>query len=392
MSCIWYNKKARKEDRTPLSSAAMQSVFRSGYATTIARLVDEGWIKLVREAVWGSRCRDYVVGPAVVGWETIKATDLDKLAAVRMDKALGGKSKWLKRINTALLTIPDDAPDWVKEDTADGMVKLDSNNRVVSAVCNLPKEVRSRVKFKGQNIAEVDVSSSHVRLLIQHYSKELPKSELVGLVEAVKSGFYRLATDCRDMAYTPKAKAASKNAFYALINGKKISNLSPVKEIKGKKPSLYSCWREVFATHFPTLLRLMYRDKSINGYKFLSTLLQRMEADKMKQLETMVGEKAVAFTVYDSVAVLTNYADKAKKAIDELWNVDDCIDSPSSFHPTIAYTGTSKIDKWMSIFRNVLNKSFSFSEPITYRRRFGRKKKRPALPKPIKQLSIFSFA
>ena len=382
-STDFFNKKIYGDDYTgtPLSSRAMQSAVRDeNYKRILDSLVDDGIIKQTTSAIWKIRCAEYTT--VSDEWVSVDATDEDTKFAAVMDKQLGGKRKQRTSETIKSLCIPDNSPEWAKDMVKDGTVSVDSNGRQWSAICSLPKKIREGITHNGTGLVEVDVSSSHIRLLAKHYKDRMPEDEYKLLIDMINGGFYWAAVDALGLPRNEKTKKKSKDAFFNVLNGKR-NWFTAITTSDVNTPLMM--WRMIIETFFPTLRHLISKDRWDNDYKFIANLLQKKEAELITKIQETMGSR-VKYTVYDSVAVLPCYVKQVEALIDTLWSIDS-----HQSQPTIGYTGNTKMGDMFAKIKERIHSGAKIVADYTKRTFFRRKKSKQIYEKPIKQMTVFSF-
>lgn len=306
-------------------------IFGSKYRTAKKILESFDWFQSGKQYFVGGISMKYSIDSAFLG-ETSSITILNKTFLKRLNKEVKGMGKSLTTINKESKELVDvdlsnlDPEDAIKMlEQHNSKITMDAQHRIYMGL-TFNKNLRSRIRFNGENMVQLDISSSHPALfpkLLKGYEKT---EEFKLFHQAIISGsFYenmKRVVNSKLIEYINKHPEAEKkykiytnaekfkDAIFWTINGKSYENGSPTWAIE-----------ESFKMFFPNLWYCLLRVKKENHCN-LSKTLQILESGLLYRFVLSTHQKYSGipiFTIQDCIMVPESYGNKIKLEMEEYY-------------------------------------------------------------------------
>jgi hypothetical protein len=186
--------------------------------------------------------------------------------------------------------------------------RVSHTGRITSHLTCIPhriEKIRHHLLHNGEAMVEWDIPSSHVAIILRHFSKEERKSDDFRLIPALMnlSRFYDAYTSTWEL--DDDGTSSSKKLFQKLIN-------SPRQDWRANQ--MYRLLRK----ELPVFVKVLRRLKSQHPGKMLSHYIQGLEAKFVLQVVTKLHKEDIpCYTVYDSIGVPASQAIRARDIFNE---------------------------------------------------------------------------
>ena len=158
---------------------------------------------------------------------------------------------------------------------------IDDNNRMHHNISNLASIFRKHLTINGEALGQVDISNSQPLFLFLHLTgiEGIDNKELIRYGESCLQGlFYEtIAKACEIKLTTQTRKEFKKRIFSTIFFGRHYVDLSK--------------YEIAFKTTYPTIYTYILNMKQEHGYKVISQILQRSEAEFIYKAITYIDKE-----------------------------------------------------------------------------------------------------